>query len=516
MKNRKVGQWLCRIFWFAQLGAECLAGFSAWKLNMLPNLYFSALVLVFAMLLGITGLILKPFGRKKPGLFRIIFGGLLAVAVIAGCLFGGSVADSVSDMVDDITVDTQTVSVSMAVYVPVEDPAQFIGDTGSYVFGALDNYETERTHQALEQLRQTLGTDVQVIYYETLVELIAALERGEADALILNSAYVSILEDTEEFRDLPRKLRVLHTEVIQETLPPETQPPAQIQTLPTETLAQTEPEPPFSITSSPFIVYVSGSDTRDYYLSTSRSDVNILAVVNPVSKMVLLINTPRDTFVSNPAGGGAKDKLTHCGISGIDCSIGALEDLYGIDVRYYAQINFTGVETLVDAVGGVDVYAEYGFTAMEVYPINSGWNHLNGKQALAFAQDRYSHADGDHARGRNQMKVIRAILEKATSGSTIMNNYAKILASLQGLFRTNVSTEEIGELVKMQLGDMARWNVVTYALTGEGASAFTYSIPGLRSYVMYPDESRVAYASELIQRVYRGDVLTSEDMTPRQ
>ena len=104
MKNRKVGQWLCRIFWFAQLGAECLAGFSAWKLNMLPNLYFSALVLVFAMLLGITGLILKPFGRKKPGLFRIIFGGLLAVAVIAGCLFGGSVADSVSDMVNEFLV----------------------------------------------------------------------------------------------------------------------------------------------------------------------------------------------------------------------------------------------------------------------------------------------------------------------------------------------------------------------------------------------------------------------------
>jgi hypothetical protein len=97
-----------------------------------------------------------------------------------------------------------------------------------------------------------------------------------------------------------------------------------------------------------------------------------------------------------------------------------------------------------------------------------------------------------------------------------MNNYAKILASLQGLFRTNVSTEEIGELVKMQLGDMARWNVVTYALTGEGASAFTYSIPGLRSYVMYPDESRVAYAGELVDRVYAGEILTDADMIPPQ
>jgi LCP family protein required for cell wall assembly len=259
-------------------------------------------------------------------------------------------------------------------------------------------------------------------------------------------------------------------------------------------------------------MYVSGSDTRDYYLSTSRSDVNILMVVNPETKMVLLVNTPRDYYVANPAGNGAKDKLTHCGIYGIGCSVDALEILYDTEVRYYSQINFTGVETLVDAIGGIDVYSDYGFYALEVYWINQGWNHLDGHGARLFAQDRYSHSAGDNARGRNQMKVIQAVISKVTSGTTIIENYAGILESIQGMFRTNVSMDEIGELVKMQLGDMASWTIRSYAVSGYGGSDITYSMPGLYCYVMYPDEAKVAYGQELIQRVLDGEVLTEEDM----
>ena len=267
------------------------------------------------------------------------------------------------------------------------------------------------------------------------------------------------------------------------------------------------------VTTDPFIVYLSGSDARTSSLSTSRSDVNILVVVNPVDKQILLINTPRDYYVSNPAGNGAKDKLTHCGIYGTGCSMGALEGLYGVDIRYYAQINFTGVESLVDASGGIDVYSDEGFYAGEIYWINEGMNHLDGEHALLFARDRYNVTGGDNGRGRHQMAVIQAVINKVTSGTTILENYAGILESIQGMFKTNVSSEEISQLVKMQLTDLASWNILSFAVTGTGGSDITYSMPGLFCYVMYPDEEMVAYGSELIQRVLDGDTLTSADLT---
>ena len=259
-------------------------------------------------------------------------------------------------------------------------------------------------------------------------------------------------------------------------------------------------------------MYLSGSDTRSKMLATSRSDVNILVVVNPKSKQILLLNTPRDYYVANPAGGGALDKLTHCGIYGIGCSVGALSNLYRVPVNYYAQINFTGFETLIDAVGGVTVHSDSAYTMRVThYEIAKGDNHLDGKKALAFVRDRFSFASGDRQRGQNQMIVLSAVINKLTTGTIIMH-HAQILNSLQGMFITNLSSDEISDLVKMQLSDGADWNVKTFAVTGGDGSEFTYSIPSMRAYVMLPDENYVSRGIELVQRVLAGDTLTKEDI----
>ena len=159
----------------------------------------------------------------------------------------------------------------------------------------------------------------------------------------------------------------------------------------------------------PFILYISGSDTRSKVLDISRSDVNILMAVNPQAKQVLLLNTPRDYYVKNPAGSGAYDKLTHLGIYGLDCSMKGLGNLYGVDVDYYAQINFTGFETLIDAIGGITVNSDEAFSAGG-YDFVEGPNEMNGAKALAFARDRHHQASGDNARGKHQMMVIEAMI----------------------------------------------------------------------------------------------------------
>ena len=169
------------------------------------------------------------------------------------------------------------------------------------------------------------------------------------------------------------------------------------------------------ITKEPFVIYLSGVDTRGELTEKARSDVNILAVVNPQTKQVALINTPRDYYV-DLAGTNSKDKLTHAGLYGVETSMATLGNLYGVSVDHYIRINFAGFINIVDALGGVDVYSDQAFTSVgspgyyDPTTFAEGWNHLDGKSALAFARERHAFASGDIQRGINQMKVIDAML----------------------------------------------------------------------------------------------------------
>lgn len=264
-----------------------------------------------------------------------------------------------------------------------------------------------------------------------------------------------------------------------------------------------------AITDTPFVVYISGSDTRSATLETSRSDVNILMAVDPVNRQILLLNTPRDYYVANPAGNGAMDKLTHLGLSGISNSMQGLADLYDTDVDYYAQINFSGFETLIDAIGGITVYSDVAFTSGDGYSFVEGENQMNGEQALSFARDRYNQTTGDNARGEHQMMVIEAVIQKLTSSRTdLLFNYSSILNSLSGMLSTNFSSADIAALVKEQLNG-GSWSVTQYAVTGADGSEYTYSMPDQKAYVMYQDPQMVATASEMLRKISEGEKLES-------
>jgi LCP family protein required for cell wall assembly len=238
-------------------------------------------------------------------------------------------------------------------------------------------------------------------------------------------------------------------------------------------------------------------------------------VVNPVTKQVLLINTPRDYYVINPASKTTAknryDKLTHCGINGVSNSMKALATLYDTDVAYYARVNFSGLRKLVNAVGGITVYSDRAFTAVNT-KIVKGENHLWGQGALDFCRERYNLPGGDNDRGKNQMKVINAIIDKLTSGA-IITNYSAILDSMKGMFATNVTMDEISWLVKMQLNDMAEWDVFSIAVAGKSARRECYSMPGYSLYVMLPNEKQVNKVQTLIDRMMAGEVLTKSDVS---
>ena len=267
------------------------------------------------------------------------------------------------------------------------------------------------------------------------------------------------------------------------------------------------------VTKTVFSLYISGIDTYGSIGGVSRSDVNMLVTINPTTKQMLFVSIPRDYYVQLRGTTGYKDKLTHAGVFGIDTSIGTIEDLLDVSINYYYRVNFSTLEKVIDAIGGVDVYSKYNFTSSSysggVYRFYQGYNHMNGKQALSFARERYNLPHGDRDRGVNQQAVLDGIVRKATSAA-IITKYNSILNSLKDSFQTNMEDKDIQKLIKMQLNDMAKWNITSYSLDGyDGDYEYTYSHPHQKLYVMHPYEETVTKAKSLIDSVYNGEVLES-------
>lgn len=493
--------------------SEGMLFYKLWVLDVLPGKFFAALA---AGLLIVTVAVILFFflaGRNKDraGFMAVqVICIILAILLAGGSLTGYFVMQKLHETLDSISEEPNNGPVvvdQIGVYVLATDSAAKLEDTAGYAVGVCDqmNPYLGNTKLALDEIAKTLATPYKQYNYESVPALITALYNGEVRAIVLSVHQSDIMGDVEGFTDFASRTKRVYLHDIKET---QGNPDAPVvPDVPGVTEETAVPPQVSDSIKDPFIVYLSGSDTRNKYLTTGRSDVNILAVVNPTTKQILLINTPRDYYLPNPALRNGLDKLTHCSNHGVDNTIKVLSNLYHQPIRYYARINFTGFETLVDAVGGVTIYSEKGDGVL----LKPGANHMNGTKALEFARERHRYGDGDNARGRHQMQLIGAIVDKLTSG-TMLTNYASIMDSLQGMFKTSMPTDLMTSYVKMQLSDMAHWDVFSYATTGTGAMKVTASMPGQRLSVYVPNQKTVNHASSLMSKVMNGQTLTEADI----
>ena len=333
------------------------------------------------------------------------------------------------------------------------------------------------------QAEDKLAEEVSVSFVksESLSDATDGLMSGENDVIFINAAnYTTTVDDNQVFEDSTKVLEKIRVR------------------LETEDLSKR-----VNVTKKPFNVYISGLDVSGDIGVQSRSDVNMIATVNPETKTILLTSIPRDYYVEFPNQGGAWDKLTHSGIYGIDDTIAAAEKLTGLEMNYYAKVNYTTVETLVDAIGGITVHSDYTFVThgMNVYyQFYEGENQLNGSQALAFARERKSFPDGDLQRNRNQQEVLKAILDKVLSSSTLLTKYTSILDSIKDNVELNMSANDIKALVKMQLKDMSGWDIKTQSIIGPSGYEPSYAAGGLYASVVLQDQDSIDEAVNNIKR----------------
>ena len=453
-------------------------------LDMLPVKYLAIIagLLLIALLIVFTSQLLS----KKKGIAGKIFSVLMSVILAVGSFYIFKANGTVSEISGSGTKVDKVVVAVLA-----DDPAESIQDAKDYSFGVQYALKGEEIQETVGAINEELGSAIAETEYRSVQEQATALHNGDVQAIIYNEAYNGIL--SEEFGDFGNSIKVIYSHSI-------------------ETKVENNAAEQVEVKDDTFTVYISGIDVYGAIETNSRSDVNIMAVVNPTSHQILLVTTPRDYYVEIPGiSGGELDKLTHAGIYGVDASMATLGQLYDTTIDFYARVNFTSLVEMVDALGGVDVYSEQAFTTSEdtglVMNVVQGENHFNGQQALAFSRERMNVDGGDFQRGKNQQAVITAMIKKAVSPAILVGANG-ILNSVSGNVDTNMSQDQIQTLIKTQLSDGGAWNIKSVAAEGTGDQQYCFSSPGSLLYVTQPDPNSVASIKAMIDSVENGEVFT--------
>lgn len=447
--------------------------FLIFKYNVLAFRNLNIVVAVLTLMVAISATLLIIY--KKAEKFTIFFL-TLAVLVSSVSLFA---LQQFVGFTSHINATSNYSEYSLSVVVLKDSDINHVTQLSS-VMGPTGT-DNENIQKLIADIKSSQNKDLTVDKSTSYLSTYKSLISGEAKAIVLNSVFENIIEA--EYPDYASTIKKIYTKKMTK-----------------------EVETPKNVKGDSFNVYISGIDTYGPISSVSRSDVNIIMTVNRETKKILLTTTPRDSYVPIADGGNnQKDKLTHAGIYGVDASIHTLENLYGIDLNYYARLNFTSFLKLIDLLGGVDVHNDQDFTSLHGkfhFPV--GNVHLDSEQALGFVRERYSLADGDRDRGRNQQKVIVAILQKLTS-TEALKNYDSIIKGLQDSVQTNMPLETMMNLVNAQLESGGTYKINSQDLKGTGRMDLpSYAMPESNLYMMEISDSSLESVKAAINDVMEG------------
>ena len=434
------------------------------------NILVTALILAVAVLSGF--LIFKGKAGKTTS-------AILIVALLVGSVSMYAVKGLV-DLSAGVNSTSNYSEYEMSIVVPADSDVTDLKQLTKVL--APSGNDQDNVQALMKNISQTQGHELTVDTASSYLSAYKSLTSGEAKAMVLNSVFEDTIRG--EDPDYASKIKKIYTYKISKKID--------------TAVGKQDPN------AEVFNIYVSGIDTYGPISSVSRSDVNIIMTVNRKTKKVLLTTTPRDAYVPIADGGlNQPDKLTHAGIYGVDASVHTLENLYGIDLNYYVRLNFTSFLKLIDLLGGIDIENDQEFTVGNThYPI--GNISLNSEQALTFVRERYSLNGGDNDRGKNQEKIIAAVIKKLTS-TDALKNYNAILSGLQDSVQTDMSLETMMNLINTQLESGGSYHVTSQALTGTGNTGLpSHAMPEANLYMMEIDQNSLAAAKAAIQEVMEG------------
>ena len=450
------------------------------KINVLPTKLLFLITIVFVLLDAIFALLLCYYTRAFVSKIICV---VITLVLIFGSCIGGYYISKTGSLLTNITNVTKHAKNTVSVVVKQSSDIKNKSQLNGLSVGTLRTIGTQGSSKALKELSKD-GIVMNQSEYDSLSAMLEAFYNGEVDSIIINESSRSQILDVESYADFDNNTRVVYQNSYK--------------------VENTDKAYAVSdITSKPFNILISGSDTRGGFDENGRSDVIMVATVNPKTSTILLTSVPRDFYVTtacDAADGcmqGALDKITHTGIHGTNTTKRTVEQLLGVEINYTFKVGFDTVTDLVDALGGVDVYVEPGYAvSTSTFSVHEGVNHLNGHDALEYARERYAYTEGDRQRTKNQQQVLMGIVNEATKPSVI-TKYASIMDAMANTFSTTMSNEEISDLIKHQINNNPKWKMEQYMVDGTGDTLMCAELGDAAS-VMVPDQSTVKIAKDKI------------------
>ena len=447
--------------------SSIILGIQVFTLGILPNKYLFGIIGLIIVVIALITLCFFKFKKTLAKIIISIIEVLLITLSICACVYLQN-TNSFFNKIHDIKTENEIY------YVITEKKNNY---------KTINNLDNKKIGVFMENKDAIKELDKQIKFTKENLKTINDVinDINKVDAIFLNSAYYDLIcEDNNKFKN--------DTKIIGKII------------LKTSNEINNNN---LNITEKPFNIFISGIDTSGPIGTVSRSDVNIVMTINPKTHEILLTHIPRDFYVKLHGIGDTKDKLTHSGIYGIDTSVKTVEDLLNIKIDYYFRVNFTTLENVVNAIGGIDVYSDQSFNEYG-YSFKKGINHLGGENALMFSRIRHVLNGGDRARGKHQEAVIGAIFEKVTSSEVLLKNYNKLLESLSDSFQTNLSSNDMKKFIKYQLDGMYKWNINSISVDGASSKGNCYSMPGVQTYIVIPYENTVEKAHDDITKIING------------
>lgn len=477
--------------------------YQIFKLQILPDNILIPIILVLILLTLIFVLLIN---FSTHGLVSKILCSLMVVVLSAVYGLGNYYLYSTNTTLETVTDQKNRAKNTVSVVALNSSSLENVNSLDGSKLGVLKTIGNEATRKSLTDLKKNNVTFTKKTY-DNMLGMLKALYDGEVDAIVLNEAYRSNVCDLEDYTNFNNDTKVIHKTVYY-------------------TKENSSSLAVSDITSKPFNILISGNDSFGSLDENSRSDVDMLVTINPVTSTILLTSIPRDSYVKEVCNDyacnyGAYDKLTHTGIYGVDTTKDTIENLLDIDINYVYRVNFTSMIDIVDALGGVDVTVPEGMAVSKFYTnsnlegVHEGENHLDGKRALAYSRERKAYIDGDLQRARNQQQVLQAMFKKATSPE-IIKNYTSLLKALIGAFDTNMTTKEITSFIKYQIQAKPSWKFEQFVLKGDNDLKMSAELGSEVSVVILYD-SYINIAHDKIQAVLDGqssDTVEADDDVP--
>ncbi len=449
-----------------------LLGYFALKSNIIPNKYLLEGILLAIIFLGCSLFVI--FTNSKTFFKVLVIVLMIGSSILSS--FGSYFLSHTYDFIVMMNKEEKTISYSVVVL--NNNEYERINDIKTKKIAYLANDNNNDIKAKLDR-----KIEFEEILVSKTRELSEMLFKKEVAAIVVEDSYLLLLnEELDGFKD---KAKVLYNFEV-------------------DIKSHQEETKKIDITQDSFILYISGVDSYgNVNTSRGRSDLNILAVINPKTNHILVVYNPNDYYLTIEQD-DLKEKLANTGIYGIDKSIKSLEDLYDIDINHYLKINFNDLVQVVDIIGGIDIDSDESYVINSTLEINTGKNHFSAQEALQYARfGRVSKTD-DNIRVESQQQVITAILDKLTKEEVLIKDYNSILSNLEGSLETDLATNMITSLIKYQLDKAPTWYADGVAVNGTLSEEYIYSLGDgyEKRNVLIPNQDSINSAKERINSVF--------------